>query len=415
MGKTIVEKIIASAAGRNAVIPGEILDVQVDRLLINDLLGPTVFKNFRSLNCDKIVNPDGIIFGIDHRVPPADVKLAENLKVSRDFCHAHELKGYGEIGRHGIGHQLMCESFTRPGEIAVGTDSHATMYGGLGALACGINSADAAVIMATGKMWMKVPESVKVVLNGTLQRGVTAKDISIHMQTLAPVEEFIYKAVEICGDGAKALSVASRLVIANMIAETGAKCGIIAPDEKVAEYLGGEVRMIDSDEDAAYEQTYEIDVAGMKPLVACPHAMNNVKEVDAVAGTPIHQAFLGSCTNGRIEDLMQAAEILRGRKVHPNVRLLVVPASQNVYKEATRMGLTELFLEAGAAIMLPCCASCAGNGPGVLAAGERCISTTNRNWKGRMGSPDSEVYLASAYTVAASAVAGVIESPLKYL
>ena len=231
---------------------------------------------------------------------------------------------------------------------------------------------------------------------------------------MAPVDEFIYKAVEICGDGAEALSVSSRLVIANMIAETGAKCGIIAPDKKVEEYLNGEINYVASDADAEYCASYDIDVANMKPLVACPHSMDNVKEVDEVVGTPIHQAFLGSCTNGRIEDLMQAAEILRGRKVHPNVRLIVVPASQEVYKEATRMGITELLLDAGAA-MIPCCASCAGNGPGVLAAGERCISTTNRNWKGRMGSPDSEVYLASAYTVAASAVAGVIENPLKYL
>lgn len=415
MGKTIIEKIIAAAAGTDAVSPGDILDVNVDRLLINDLLGPTVFQNFESLHSETIVNQDRILFGIDHRVPPADVKLAENLKFSRDFCHKHKLSGYGEIGRHGIGHQLMCENFTRPGEVAVGTDSHATMYGGLGALACGINSADAAVIMATGKMWMMVPESVKINLRGSLSKGVTAKDISLRMQTLAPVDAFIYKAIEIGGDGAEKLSVSSRLVLANMIAETGAKCGIIAPDEKVREYLNEEIDLVTSDPDAVYCDTYEIDVASMEPLIACPHAMNNVKTVNEVTGTPIQQAFLGSCTNGRIEDLLQAAEILRGRHVHPDVRLIVVPASQEVYKQATKMGLTELFLEAGAAIMIPCCASCAGNGPGVLAAGERCISTTNRNWRGRMGSPDSEVYLASAYTVAAAAVSGVIESPIKYL
>lgn len=411
----MIEKIIAAAAGRDEVSPGDILDVNVDRLLINDLLGPTVFRNFELLHSETIVNPDRILFGIDHRVPPADVKLAENLKFSRDFCHKHKLPGYGEIGRHGIGHQLMCENFTRPGEIAVGTDSHATMYGGLGALACGINSADAAVIMVTGKMWMMVPENVKVTLKGSLSKGVTAKDISLRMQTLAPVDAFIYKAIEIAGDGAEQLSVSSRLVLANMIAETGAKCGIIAPDDKVREYLNEEVNLVASDPDAVYCDTYEIDVDHMEPLIACPHAMNNVKAVDEVAGTSIQQAFLGSCTNGRIEDLLQAAEILRGRHVHPDVRLIVVPASQEVYKQATKMGLTELFLEAGAAMMIPCCASCAGNGPGVLAAGERCISTTNRNWRGRMGSPDSEVYLASAYTVAAAAVSGVIESPAKYL
>lgn len=415
MGKTIVEKIIAHAAGLKSVSPGEIVNVKVDRLLINDLLGPTVFKNFESLNAKEIVNKDRILFGIDHRVPPADVKLAENLKFSRDFCHRNHLPGYGEIGRHGIGHQLMCEHFTRPGEIAVGTDSHSTMYGGLGALACGINSADAAVIMATGKMWMKVPESVKIVLNGTLKKGVTAKDIVLKMLTLDPVDKFIYKAVEICGDGAKALSVPSRLVIGNMVAEMGAKCGIIAADEKVKEYLGEEIVKYESDSDANYVKTYEINVDELTPLVACPHMMDNVKEIKKVEGLKIDQAFLGSCTNGRIEDLLQAAEILKGKKVHKNVRLLVVPASQKVYLEATKMGLTEIFIEAGAAIMIPCCASCAGNGPGVMAAGERCISTTNRNWKGRMGSPDSEVFLGSAYAVAAAAIAGEIVSPEKYI
>lgn len=416
MGQTIIEKIIARASGNATVQPGSIVDVKVDRLLINDLLGPTVFKNFISLGKNEIVNPERIVFCIDHRVPPADVKVAENLSYSRKFCKSHNLSGFGEIGRHGIGHQVMCENFTKPGEIAVGTDSHSTMYGGLGALACGINSADAAVIMATGKMWMKVPESVRVKLKGSLQKGVTSKDISLKMQTLAPIEYFIYKAIEFTGDGADALSVESRLVIANMVAEMGAKCGIIPPDRKVGEYLDmPDIEYIASDDDAVYVSEFEIDVKNMNPLIACPHFMNNVKEVKEVRGLPIHQAFLGSCTNGRIEDFQQAAEILKERKVHPDVRLIVVPASQKVYTEATELGLTEIFLKAGAAIMIPSCASCAGNGPGVLAAGERCVSTTNRNWKGRMGSTESELFLASAYTVAASAVAGVIEEPSKYI
>jgi 3-isopropylmalate/(R)-2-methylmalate dehydratase large subunit len=416
LSQTVVEKIIAKASGNLKVEPGDIVEVQVDRLLINDLLGPTVFKNFLSLGKNEIVNPDRIIFAIDHRVPPADVKLAENLSYCRKFCKSYGLSGFREIGRHGIGHQLMCENFTRPGEIAVGTDSHSTMYGGLGALAFGINSADAAVIMATGKIWVKVPESIRVILKGNLKKGVTSKDISLRMQTLAPVKDFIYKAVEITGTGACTLSVESRLVISNMVAEMGAKCGIVPPDEKVGEYLGtNELEYIISDGDAKYASEFEIELDDLKPLIACPHSMSNVKEVGEVAGIPIHQAFLGSCTNGRIEDLQQAAEILKGRKVHPNVRLIVVPASQQVYIEAVERGLIEILLKAGAAIMLPGCASCAGNGPGVLAAGERCISTTNRNWKGRMGSADSELFLASAYTVAASAVAGVIEEPSKYI
>jgi 3-isopropylmalate/(R)-2-methylmalate dehydratase large subunit len=418
LGQALVEKIIAKASGRKLINPGEIVEVNVDRLLINDLLGPTVFKNYLSLNAKEIISPERIIFGADHRIPPAEVKLAENLNFSRKFCKDHKLSGFGEIGRHGIGHQLMCENFTRPGEIAVGTDSHATMYGGMGALGCAINSSDAAYIMATGKIWMRVPESCRITLKGNLKQGVTAKDIALKMQTLAPIEHFIYKAVEISGDGAHALSVEGRLVLANMAAEIGAKCAIIPPDEKISEYLKTDsidsIDYILADEDVEYQDEYEIAVEDIKPLVACPHFMNNVKEVSEVRGVPIHQALLGSCTNGRIEDLQQAAEILKHNKVHADVRLIIIPASQNIYLEATRLGLTEIFLSAGAAIMLPSCAACAGNGPGVLASGERCISTTNRNWKGRMGSPDSEVFLASAYTVAASAVAGEIEDCSKY-
>lgn len=415
MGQTLVEKIIARAANREKVQAGEIVDVRVDRLMINDLLGPTVFKNFESLGAKEIVNPDRIVFGIDHRVPPPDVKLAEKLKFSRDFCYKHDLPGFREIGRHGIGHQIMCEHFTRPGEIAVGTDSHATMYGGLGAVACGINSADAAVIMATGKMWMKVPSSIKITINGKLNKAVTAKDISLRMLTLAPVDRFIYRSIEFAGNGAEEISVSGRLTIANLVAETGAKCGIFHADQKTAEYLGEEVEMLRADKDAVYEEEYSVNAAELKPLLACPHMMDNVKELDEVAGTPIDQCFLGSCTNGRIEDFEQAAEILKGRKVHRNTRLIAVPASQEIYLEATRRGLTEILLEAGAAIMIPSCAACAGNGPGVMAAGERCLSTTNRNWKGRMGSTESEVYLGSAYAVAAAAVAGKIVSPLEFI
>ena len=247
---------------------------------------------------------------------------------------------------------------------------------------------------------------------------VTAKDIILKMMTLAPLDNFIYKAVEITGDTVSNMNVSGRLVLCNMIAEMGAKNGIIEADELTWEYLNEQGVKPDccaSDKDAVYEQYYSLDVNGMKPLVACPHAVNNVKEVSEVRGTKIHQAFLGSCTNGRIEDLEQAAEILKGRKVHRDVRLIVVPASQKVMLEATKLGLIETLLEAGAAVMTPNCAACAGSGPGVIAAGERCISTTNRNFKGRMGSPDSEVYLASAYTVAASAVAGVIEEPSRFL
>lgn len=326
------------------------------------------------------------------------------------------MEGFREIGRHGVGHQLMCENFTLPEEVAVGTDSHSTMYGGLGALACGINASDAAVIMASGKMWLRVPGSVKVTLTGRLKQPCTAKDISLYMQILDDYENFNYRMIEVVGQGAKALPVDGRLVIANMAAEMEAKGCIFPADEAVDDYLGRPRQShLQSDNDAVYEKEFSINLSELKPLVACPHSTTNIKTVEAVRGIPIHQAFLGSCTNGRLEDLQEAAKILKGRQVHPDVRLIVVPASQKVLLEATEQGLTELFLKAGAAVMLPSCASCAGNGPGMIGRGERCISTTNRNWRGRMGSPDSEVYLASPYTVAASAVAGCIESPEKYL
>ena len=418
MSHTLTEKLIARAAGKTEVAPGDIVNVRVDRLLINDLLGPIVFSQFESLGSEKVWAPDRVLFGIDHRIPPAEVQLATNLKLCRDNCKKYEIARFAEIGRHGIGHQLMCEGFVRPGEIALGTDSHATMYGGLGAFACGITSSDAAVIMATGEIWLQVPSSVKINIAGKMGPCVTAKDIMLKILTLAPLNQFIYKAVEVEGDAIRNLSVSGRLVICNMIAEMGAKNGIIAADNKTAEYVNKrkeEPDFVQPDEDAHYEKVYAFNISSMKPLIACPHQVDNVKEVEQVQGIPIHQAFLGSCTNGRIEDLQQAVEILKGKKVHPDVRLIVVPASQDVLIEATKLGLTEILLEAGAAIMTPGCAACAGNGPGVIAAGERCISTTNRNFKGRMGSPDSEVYLASAYTVAASAIAGVIADPRRFI
>lgn len=416
MGQTIVEKIIARAAGLEKVRVGDIVSVVVDRLMINDLLAPTVFGYFDSLGAKDVARPERILVGVDHRVPPADTKNADNLCRTRQFCRDHKLSGFKEIGRHGIGHQLMCENFTRPYEIAVGTDSHATMYGGVGALACGVNSSDAAVALATGKIWLKVPESARITLHGKLPPHVTAKDIALRMQTLDSTDEFNYKAIEIAGDGAKSLTLDSRLVIANMAVETEAKCCVVSPDESICAYFGiPSSDLLLSDESSSYAAEYDMDLSILEPLAACPHSVSNVKPVRDIRGIPIQQTFIGSCTNGRIEDFKQAAEILSGRQVHPDVRLIIVPASQSVMLEATRLGLIELFLNAGAAIMVPSCASCAGSGPGVLGHGERCVSTTNRNWRGRMGSLDSEVFLASAYVAAASAVSGCIELPSRYL
>ncbi len=417
MKQTLAEKIIARHAGRETVHPGEIVDVEIDRLLVNDMNAPTVFRSFEELGVDRVACPERVLVGIDHQVPPVDVKAANALVRDREFCAKYQLPLFTEIGRHGVGHQVMIENFTRPDEIAVGTDSHATTYGALGCLAAGCNSSDAAVIMATGKMWLKVPETILVTLKGRPRKGVSAKDIALAIQKLGTLVEFNYKVVEFRGEYAHEMSVASRCTICNETCETGAKAGIFPADQIVADYMGDyeKAYYLDSDPDAEYCARYEIDLETLEPSLACPHEVNNVHPIGDVVGTKIHQAFLGSCTNGRMQDFQEAAEVLRGHKVHPDVRLLVVPASQKIYKELITSGLAEVFMNAGAALLGPSCASCGGQGEGCIGYGEVCISTTNRNWKGRMGDPTSFVYLASPYIVAASAIEGVIADPRKYL
>ncbi len=416
MKQTLAEKIIAKHAGLEEVHPGQIVDVEVDRLLVNDMNAPTVFRSFEELGVSRVVCPERVLVGIDHQVPPVDVKAANHLVRDREFCNKYKLPLFTEIGRHGVGHQVMVENFTRPDEIAVGTDSHATTYGGLGCLAAGCNSSDAAVIMATGKMWLKVPETILVTLKGRPGPGVTCKDIALAVNTLGSLVDFNYKVVEYRGEYAHEMSVSSRLTVCNETCETGAKCGIFPADQIVADYVGdAKAYYLDSDPDAEYCARYEIDLEKLEPSVACPHEVSNVHPVTDVVGTKIHQAFLGSCTNGRFQDFEEAAGILRGHKVHPDVRLLVVPASQKIYKKLISSGLAELFIDAGAALLGPSCASCGGQGEGCLGYGEVCISTTNRNWKARMGDPTSSVYLASPCIVAASAIEGVIADPRKYL
>lgn len=417
MGGTIIEKIFARAAGR-AVRVGEIVDVTVDRLFINDFVGPIAFKQFVSLGVSQVTRPERILVGLDHRVPPADVKSANNHKFCREFCDRYGIERFADIGRHGIGHQLMVEHFTLPGEVALGTDSHATMYGALGALSCGITSSDAAVVMATGKIWLQVPATIRIHVTGKLNRGVTAKDLSLAMIALDSVNAFIYKALEIGGECIGELDVSGRLTIANMAAEMGVKCAVIEADAKTAAFVGlsaDEICMDRPDANAVYERVYTIDASQIEPLIACPHSVDNIKTISETAGLQVHQAFLGSCTNGRMEDLEQALEILEGRQVHRQVRLLVVPASQSVLLEAVQKGYIEKLIQAGAAIITPSCASCAGAGVGLIGDGERAICTTNRNFKGRMGSPNSEVFLSSPYAVAAAAVRGRICDPREFL
>lgn len=416
MGQTLTQKIIARAADLERVSPGQIVGVTVDRMMINDALAPAVFKKFESLGAEKVLYPERILVCLDHKVPAESAAVADSQNKVRKFCKEHGLVGFREIGRHGIGHQVMCEDFTRPGEIAVGTDSHAPMYGGLGALGCGINSSDAAVAMASGKIWLSVPEAVRVVLKGSLRRGATAKDVSLAMQLLGDPSEFNYCNIEVMGDGLSSISASGRLTIANMAAELDIKACIFEPDAIIADYMGDSAGCdLKADPDAIYLRTHTIDLNGIEPLIACPHSNRNVKPVREVRGIPIQQVVLGSCTNGRLEDLQQAAELLKDHPIHPDVRMIVVPASQRVLTEATALGVTEILLRAGATLLPPSCSGCGAFGCGKIGAGERSVSTTTRNFKGRIGSMESEVYLASAYTAAASAIAGCIESPERFL
>lgn len=416
MGMTLTERILASKSKKDKVVPGEIIEVTVDRIMVNDFVGPTVCYEFDKDSKRKVIHPDKVLFSTDHSAPPASVNAANNLAAMKHFCSKNGIKRFGDDGRCGISHQLMIENFSRPGEIAVGTDSHATLYGGIGAFGCGITASDAVVAMSVGLLWLKVPESIRIELTGTLRRGVTAKDIALAIFKLAPFNEFNYAAIEITGDGLHKLSVDSRLTIANMLAETGAKNVILESDDIVREYIGDmSAESLKADSDAVYKHSYTLRLEELVPFAAYPHSVENVQCVVTDSRIKADQIFIGSCTNGRIEDLRQAAEILGGRHINQNVRLLVVPASQKVMTQAISLGYITTLIEAGASILVPGCASCAGFGPGMIGDGEVCISTTNRNFKGRMGSMKSEVYLVSAYTAAASALNGYLTNPLEFL
>ncbi len=413
---SLAEKIIAKNAGLDEVFPGQIVNVNVDRLLVNDMNAPTTFRSFESLGVKEVVNPDRVLIGVDHEVPPVNQRAANNLAFDRAFCKKYNLPLFMEIGRHGVGHQLMIEDFTRPDEIATGTDSHATTYGGLGCLSAGCNSSDAAVIMATGKMWMKVPETVCVTLKGSLKPGVSDKDIALAIQLLGTLVDFNYKCVEFRGEYAHKISMDGRFTICNETCETGAKCGIFPADEITAAYMGDPAAdYMDSDEGYEYAAYYEVDLDSLEPSLACPFEVNNVHPVSDVVGIPFQQGLIGSCTNGRMQDFYEAAEILKGRKIHKDVRLLIVPSSTKVYREIITSGLAEIFLEAGCALLGPSCASCGGQGEGCLGTNEVCLSTTNRNWKARMGDATTQVYLASPRIVAASCITGVITDPREYM
>jgi 3-isopropylmalate/(R)-2-methylmalate dehydratase large subunit len=415
----ITEKILAKASGKKVVYPGEIVDANVDMVMVNDLTGPLAVEAFKKIGVQKIWDNQKAVVVLDHQVPAESVKAAELHKTLRQFAKDQKLRIY-DVGKGGICHQVMPEKgHVVPGTVIVGADSHTCTYGAFGAFATGIGSTEAAAVLATGKIWLKIPKAIKFVVSGKFQKFVTPKDLILSIIGRVSADGATYESAEFTGQTIKGMSIAGRMTLCNMAVEMGAKNGIIEPDETTHKFLEGRVKSMPnfealrSDKDAVYERTLQFDVSKMEPQVACPSSVDNVKPVAEVGNVPIEQAFIGSCTNGRIEDLRLAAQVLKGKMVKDGVRAIVIPASQEVYSQALNEGLLEVFTDAGAIVCGSACGPCLGGHIGLLAAGETCVSTSNRNFIGRMGSPQASVFLASPATVAASAVTGKITDPRK--
>ena len=414
-GATIAEKILAAHSGRDKVSPGEFLSVRVDLVMANDITAPIAITEFERLGVTKVFDPERVVLVADHFVPNKDIPSAEQAKLMREFAREQGVV-YFEVGSGGIEHVLLPEKgLVLPGDVIVGADSHTCTYGALGAFATGMGSTDFACAMATGEVWMKVPPTLKLVYHGRARQWVSGKDLILYTIGDIGVDGARYAAMEFCGEAIDSLSMDSRFTMANMAIEAGAKVGIFRVDNKTRAYINDRAsrsyKLYEPDKDAHYEKVIEYDVSQIEPQVAFPHLPSNTKPLSEVGEVRINQAVIGSCTNGRIEDLQIAAEVLKWRKIHPEVRLIVIPGTQEVYLEAMRRGLIEIFIRAGAAVSTPTCGPCLGGYMGVLAAGEKCISTTNRNFLGRMGSPDSEVYLSNPAVAAASAILGRIGGP----
>jgi len=412
----ISEKILAAASGRDEVHPDEIVEAKVDMAMINEITGPLAIEAFHKIGVREVWDRNRIVMVLDHQVPADSVRSAILHKIMREFAREQNIPNLYDVGFGGVCHQVMMEKgHARPGMLIVGADSHTCTYGALGAFATGIGSTEMAAVFATGEIWLKVPHTVRVWVEGEFQSFVCAKDLILKIAGEVKADGAIYKALEFAGPTIDSMSVSGRMTLCNMAVEMGAKTGIVNPDEKTISYVRGRskegFRVFRSDPDARYERTLKFDVTDLEPQVACPHSVDNVKPVSEVEGTPIDQAFIGSCTNGRLEDLEVAASIIKGRTVKRGVRLLVTPASQEVYLEALKEGLIEVFIKAGACVCNPTCGACFGGHMGLLAPGETCISSSNRNFIGRMGSPEAEIYLASPATVAASALKGEITDP----
>ncbi|MEW6116265.1 MAG: 3-isopropylmalate dehydratase large subunit [Nitrospirota bacterium] len=413
---TITEKILAAHAGKKEVAAGELINAKVDLILANDITAPIAIQEFKKTGAKEVFDKDRVAFIPDHFAPQKDIKAAEQCKMLKDFSREYRLGLYFEVGRMGVEHALLPEQgLVGPGDLVIGADSHTCTYGALGAFATGVGSTDVAAAMATGECWFKVPESMKFVYYGTLKKWVGGKDLILHTIGDIGVDGALYRAMEFEGEAIGSLPMYGRLTMCNMAIEAGGKNGIIIPDAITEEYVKGRAKrpykLYTSDADATYVEVREYDCSKIQPTVACPHLPSNTKPATELSHITIDQVVIGSCTNGRLEDLREAAQVIKGKKVNPNVRLIVIPATQLIYKQAMQEGLLDIFIDAEAVVSTPTCGPCLGGHMGILAKGERALATTNRNFVGRMGHPESEVYLSNPAVAAATAVLGKISVP----
>lgn len=419
MGMTMTQKILAAHAGLPKVEAGQLIEADLDLVLGNDITSPVAIKEMDKMKVDGVFDKDKIALVPDHFVPNKDIKSAEHCKCVREFAYHNQITNYFEVGQMGIEHALLPEKgLTVAGDVIIGADSHTCTYGALGAFSTGVGSTDMAAGMATGKAWFKVPGAIKFELSGSLPEWVSGKDLILHIIGMIGVDGALYKSMEFTGEGVKSLSMDDRFTIANMAIEAGAKNGIFPVDELAVAYMNEhstkKYTVYEADEDAVYDEVYKINLNELRPTIAFPHLPENTKTIDEITeDVKIDQVVIGSCTNGRIDDLRCAAKVLKGRKVANGIRCIVIPATQAIYLQAMEEGLLKTFIEAGAVVSTPTCGPCLGGYMGILAAGERCVATTNRNFVGRMGHVDSEIYLASPAVAAASAVAGKISCPCR--
>ncbi len=415
MAMTMTQKILAAHAGMDKVEAGELILVNLDRVLGNDITSPVAIREFNNMGATEVYDKEKVTMVMDHFAPNKDIKAAIQCKMCRDFCREKEVVNFYDVGDMGIEHALLPEKgLVVSGDVVIGADSHTCTYGALGAFSTGVGSTDMACGMAIGKAWFKVPSAIKFNLTGKLQPHISGKDVILHIIGKIGVDGALYRSMEFCGEGVSELSVTDRLTICNMAIEAGAKNGIFPVDDKTIEYVKAhsdrEPVIYTADEDAEYDEVYDIDLSAIRPTVAFPHLPENTKTTDEIDEVKIDQVVIGSCTNGYYENIKEAAEIIRGHKVHRDVRCIVIPATQEIYLRAMREGLLADFIEAGCAVSTPTCGPCLGGHMGILAPGERAVATTNRNFVGRMGDPTSEVYLASPAVAAASAILGRIAS-----